>query len=82
MNFSSKRIASPELRLKLESWRSRVVLIGCFGAFALLIGRSFYLQGLNNDFLQAKGDARFVRVIDMPASRGALMDRNGKAPAR
>lgn len=81
MNFSSKRLASPEMRLKLESWRSRMVLIGCFGAFALLMGRAFYLQGLNNDFLQAKGDARFVRVIDMPASRGALMDRNGRALA-
>ena len=78
MNFSSKKIASPELRLKLESWRSRAVLIGCFGVFALLLGRSFYLQGLHNDFLQAKGDARILRVVDMPASRGALMDRNGK----
>src|SRR5258708_13458195 len=79
MNSSSKRIASPELRLKLEGWRSRVVLIGCLGVFAILLGRSFYLQGLNNDFLQAKGEARFVRVVDMPASRGAVMDPNGKA---
>ena len=81
MNFSSKRIASPELRLKLEGWRSRVVLICCLGVFVVLFGRSFYLQGLNNDFLQAKGEARFVRVVDMPASRGAVMDRNGKALA-
>ena len=81
MNFSSKRIASPELRLKLEGWRSRVVLICCLGVFVVLLGRSFYLQGLNNDFLQAKGEARFVRVVDMPASRGAVMDRNGKALA-
>ncbi len=81
MNFSTKRIASPQLRLKLEAWRSRLVLIGCLTLFALLIGRSFYLQGVNNDFLQAKGDARFVRVVDLPASRGAVMDRNGKALA-
>ena len=81
MNFSSKRIASPELRLKLEGWRSRVVLICCLGVFMVLLGRSFYLQGLNNDFLQAKGEARFLRVVDMPASRGAVMDRNGKALA-
>ena len=81
MNFSTKRLASPELRLKLEGWRSRVVLICCLGVFVVLLGRSFYLQGLNNDFLQAKGEARFVRVVDMPASRGAVMDRNGKALA-
>jgi cell division protein FtsI (penicillin-binding protein 3) len=33
---------------------------------------------LNTDFLQAKGESRFVRVVDMPASRGPVMDRNGK----
>ena len=81
MNFSSKRMASHELCLKLESWRSRVMLIVCFVAFAVLMGRSFQLQGLNNAFLQAKGDARFVRVVEMPASRGAVLDRNGKALA-
>ena len=81
MNFSSRKIASPELRLKLEAWRSRLVLIFCLGAFALLIGRSFYLQGFDNDFLQAEGEARYARVVDMPALRGAVMDRNGKALA-
>ena len=81
MNFSSRKIASPDLRLKLEAWRSRFVLIFCLGAFLLLIGRSFYLQGFDNDFLQAEGEARFVRVVDMPASRGAVMDRNGRALA-
>ena len=77
MRFSSKRL-EPNLLLKLESWRSRVVLLICLTGFAVLLGRAFYLQGLNNDFLQAKGEARFMRVVDMPASRGAVMDRNGK----
>jgi len=77
MNHSSRRL-EPNLRLKLEGWRSRTVLVLCLGAFVLLFGRAFYLQGLNNDFLQAKGEARFMRVVEMPASRGAVMDRNGK----
>ncbi|MEO8102321.1 MAG: penicillin-binding protein 2 [Betaproteobacteria bacterium] len=77
MNFSSNRLEA-NLRLKLEGWRSRIVLLLCLAAFALLLARAFYLQGLNNDFLQAKGEARFMRVVDMPASRGAVMDRNGK----
>ncbi len=77
MRFSSKRL-EPNLLLKLESWRSRVVLLICLTGFAVLLGRAFYLQGLHNDFLQAKGEARFMRVVDMPASRGAVMDRNGK----
>ena len=78
MNYTSKKIQAPELRLKLEGWRSRLALLGCLMLFVLLLGRAFYLQGMNNDFLQAKGESRFVRVIDMPASRGAVMDRNGK----
>ena len=77
MKHSSRRI-EPNLRLKLEGWRSRMVLLLCLGAFGLLLARAFYLQGLNNDFLQAKGEARFMRVVEMPASRGAVMDRNGK----
>ena len=80
MNHASNRL-EPNLRLKLEGWRSRVVLLLCLGGFGVLLGRAFYLQGLNYDFLQAKGEARFVRVVDMPASRGAVMDRHGKALA-
>jgi len=78
MNYTSKKIQAPVLRLKLEGWRSRLALVGCLMLFVLLLGRAFYLQGMNNDFLQAKGESRFVRVIDMPASRGAVLDRNGK----
>ncbi len=77
MRLPSKRL-EPNLRLKLEGWRSRIVLLLCLGGFVILFGRAFYLQALNNDFLQAKGEARFVRVVDMPASRGAVMDRFGK----
>ena len=77
MRFTSKRL-EPNLLLKLEGWRSRVVLLFCLAGFAVLLGRAFYLQGLNNEFLQAKGEARFVRVVDMPASRGPVTDRHGK----
>ena len=68
---------APQLRLKLEGWRSRFVLVLIAGAFATLAGRAFYLQALNTGFLQAKGEARYARVIEMPASRGKVLDRNG-----
>jgi cell division protein FtsI (penicillin-binding protein 3) len=68
---------APQLRLKLEGWRSRFVLVLVAGAFATLAGRAFYLQALNTSFLQAKGEARYARVIEMPASRGKVLDRNG-----
>lgn len=77
MNHSSRRL-EPNLRLKLEGWRSRVVLLLCLAAFLVLLGRAFYLQGMDNDFLQAKGEARFVRVVNTPAPRGVVFDRNGR----
>jgi cell division protein FtsI (penicillin-binding protein 3) len=72
---------TPELRLKLEGWRSRFVFVVVAAMFAVLAGRAFYLQGMRTAFLQAKGEARFVRTIDMPASRGRVLDRNGETVA-
>jgi len=68
---------TPQLRLKLEGWRSRFVLGAIAAGFAVLAGRAFYLQAMHNDFLQAKGDARYGRVLELPASRGPVVDRNG-----
>jgi len=51
-----------------------LLILGCF---ALLIGRSFYLQVLNNDFLQEKGESRYRRDLEISASRGRISDRNG-----
>ncbi len=72
---------TPQLRLKLEGWRSRFVLIMVMVGFAALAARAFYLQGMHTDFLQAKGEARYGRVLELPASRGPVKDRNGQALA-
>jgi len=77
MNFA----ASPVLALTLPVWRSRFLLFVFITGFALLLGRSVYLQGLNNDFLRAKGESRFSRVIEIPANRGRILDRNGEVLA-
>ncbi len=69
---------TPELRLKLEGWRSTFVLMVALAGFLVLLGRAFYLQGMDHGFLQAKGEARYGRVIEMPASRGPVRDRNGQ----
>lgn len=69
---------TPQLRLKLEGWRSRLVLVLVLGGFAALMARAFYLQAMATDFLQAKGEARYGRVVEMPASRGPVKDRNGQ----
>jgi len=72
---------APQLRLKLEGWRSTLVFALVAAAFAGLAARAFYLQAVDMGFLQAKGEARYARVIDLPASRGPVKDRNGQALA-
>jgi cell division protein FtsI (penicillin-binding protein 3) len=68
---------SPVLQLALQGWRSRSVGLLLMGAFLALVGRGFYLQVINNDFLQEKGDSRYLRDIEVSASRGKITDRNG-----
>jgi cell division protein FtsI (penicillin-binding protein 3) len=64
--------------LRLPAWRARVLLIGLLVWFIGLMGRAVYLQGLNNDFLRQKGESRYSRVIDLPATRGMIVDRNNE----
>jgi cell division protein FtsI (penicillin-binding protein 3) len=68
---------SPVLQLALQGWRSRTVGLLLMLAFAALVGRSFYLQVVNNDFLQEKGESRYLRDLEISASRGKITDRNG-----
>lgn len=73
MSAAARRHAPP---LRLPSWRSRLLLALLIACFAVLAGRSLYLQGLHNDFLQQKGESRFTRVIEISATRGRIVDRN------
>lgn len=70
------RAASAVLAPKLPVWRSRLLLIGLLAWFVALMIRALYLQGLNNDFLQQKGESRYSRVIELSATRGMIVDRN------
>ena len=77
MNYAS----NPVLTLTLPTWRSRTLLTVFVAGFVVLLGRAAYLQGLHNDFLQAKGESRYSRVLDIPADRGRILDRNGEVLA-
>jgi cell division protein FtsI (penicillin-binding protein 3) len=63
--------------------RGRVTLVVC--ALALcsisLVGRAAYVQLVNSDFYQNEGNARFIRNIEIPTSRGMITDRNGEPVA-
>jgi cell division protein FtsI (penicillin-binding protein 3) len=67
--------------VRFPVWRARLVLAALAAAFALLAARALYLQALETEFLRGKGDARYSRVIEVPATRGRIVDRHGDALA-
>ncbi|HYY61495.1 MAG TPA: penicillin-binding protein 2, partial [Burkholderiales bacterium] len=67
--------------VRLPVWRARIVLVALIGAFGALSVRALYLQAVKTDFLQEKGDARYSRVLEVPATRGRITDRHGEALA-
>ncbi|OIQ81672.1 penicillin-binding protein 2 [mine drainage metagenome] len=66
------------LVLQLPAWRRRALLVLVLLGFGALIGRSVYLQGMHNDFLQQKGDERYSRALTLSAHRGMVTDRYGE----
>jgi len=67
--------------VRLPVWRARLVLMALGAGFAVLTGRAVYLQAMETDFLQEKGEARYSRVMEIAATRGRVLDRNGEALA-
>lgn len=71
-------VKNARLNLRLEGWRSRLLLTSLLICFVGLAGRAAWLQGFHSGFLQQKGDERYSRVLEMPASRGIIRDRTGQ----
>jgi cell division protein FtsI (penicillin-binding protein 3) len=72
---------SPVLAPTFPPWRARLVVALAAIAVGVLAGRAGYLQGWNRDFLQAQGESRYSRTLEVPAVRGRIFDRNGEALA-
>ncbi len=74
VNYSSRKL----LQVHITPWRVAIVA-GLLGAWFVALGmRAAYLQGLNTDFLQGKGDAVSSRKLAIPANRGMVLDRFGQ----
>ena len=77
ISFSS----TPNLVLRLPMWRSRLILFLIFIGFIALIVRAIWVQGFGNSFYEEKGNKATLRSIEMPASRGKILDRHGEVLA-
>lgn len=54
-------------------------LIGIFGLVSVgLVARAVQLQVMETEFLQGQGEARFLREVELPTTRGVINDRNGE----
>ncbi|MGO0999984.1 peptidoglycan D,D-transpeptidase FtsI family protein [Lysobacter sp. CA196] len=70
----------PRGRVAQFNLRNRLILVGgSLGLCAIaLVGRALDLQVISNDFYRQQGDARSLREIPIPTSRGMITDRNGE----
>jgi cell division protein FtsI (penicillin-binding protein 3) len=62
-------------------WRSRLILFLIFIGFIALVVRAIWVQGFGNSFYEEKGNKATLRSIEMPASRGKILDRHGEVLA-
>ncbi|CAJ7411653.1 penicillin-binding protein [Burkholderia pseudomallei] len=72
-----KFASSPVLSVHLPMWRSKLVVFMLFIAFVALAMRAFWIQGPGNAFYQKQGESRYQRTLELPATRGKILDRNG-----
>jgi len=69
--------SNPLLRVKLPAYRSQLMMLLVAIAFVALGARAVWLQVFSQTFLQKQGEMRYAKTIELPASRGKILDRNG-----
>ena len=77
MSRSIRYTSSPLLASRTPVWRSKFIVGAIALAFTALAARAAYLQVSANPFFQRQGEVRFARTLELPASRGRILDRNG-----
>ncbi len=65
------------IKADLSVFRSVFMMVFIFILLGLLIGRAIYIQVINSEFLQERGNERFMRHLEIPSFRGKILDRNG-----
>ncbi len=77
MSRSIRYSSSPLLASKTPVWRSKFIVAVIALGFVGLAARAAHIQIFGNEFFQRQGEVRFVRTLELPASRGRILDRNG-----
>ena len=77
MSRSVRYASTPLLASRTPVWRSKLIVAGIAAGFLALAGRAAYVQVIGNDFFRRQGEVRFARTLELPASRGRVLDRNG-----
>lgn len=65
-------------RFPLLTWRWYVILTGFFLVLGAVVWRTTTLQIVDQDFLRRQGDLRTIRSVQIPATRGMIVDRQGE----
>ena len=73
VNYST----SPLLATPTPPWRSKLLVAMVGLGFAVLLGRAVYVQIVAAPFFLKQGEIRYGRTLELPASRGRIVDRNG-----
>ncbi|MHA3891826.1 penicillin-binding protein PBP3 [Acinetobacter sp. GXMZU3951] len=63
--------------ISVEMWRFYLMWAVVLMCFVALVGRAFYVQVINRDFLQNKANANILRTEKLKAMRGVIYDRHG-----
>lgn len=68
---------SPVLDRQMPVWRAKLVFLLLMLGFVALFAKALYVQGMDDEFLQAQGERRYERTLVLPATRGKIFDRSG-----
>jgi cell division protein FtsI (penicillin-binding protein 3) len=72
-----KQPITEKASFNVDMWRFYLMWGTVLLCFFALVGRAFYVQVVNKDFLQNKANANILRTEKVKAMRGVIYDRHG-----
>ncbi|GCL64095.1 peptidoglycan D,D-transpeptidase FtsI family protein [Pseudaquabacterium pictum] len=69
---------SPLLASKTPNWRSRFLVAAVALGFAGLLLRAAQIQLVKPEYFQKEGEKRYAHSLEVPATRGRVLDRSGQ----